>query len=266
MSRRCSRSLSFALLLLTLAVPAATVQAETYHFMTVFGSQCQPPKGKYVHSFATFVRATGCGNDWSNYHLEVHTISWLPATMDIKPWKMVPEEGDNYSLKQTLCWAWTNGADVKKWGPYQISCETYQRALHRIGIMNQDLLEYQAIDPIYRTEISNCIHAISGIDPYDGRTRYPLVRVGYSASEHIAEVFLENGLILDANANHCWLDRRMGLSGLPIETGTLEVPLVQAGIGRSNRAGAEVQFPDVRVSVCPDFTVPAGCRHCLGLR
>jgi len=250
----------FCSCLFLLSLPTL-VQAETYYFMTVFGSECHPPRPQYAHSFATFVKATGQGRDYSEYHLEVHTISWLPETMDIKVWRMTPEPGDNYSLFTTLNWAVDVGADIRKYGPYQISCETYRRALHRISIMNQDLLRYQAVDPVVRTEISNCIHAISGIDPYDSRTRYPLIRIGQSASEHIAEVFIENGLILNPKANHQWLDYRMGLHCYEIETGDVEVPLIAAGFSRPGKRDQELQFPNAGRPVSPDLIIPPGVRH-----
>lgn len=237
------------------------VSAETFYFMTVYGSQCEPPRGDRVHSFATFVKATGCGNDWSQYQLEVHTISWLPVTKEIKIWRLVPEEGDNFGLHETIRWALKGGANVQKWGPYQISCETFQRAVHRIGLLDADLIAYQAVDPVLRIEISNCIHAVSGVDPYDPRTRYPLIRVGYSASEHIAEVFLENDLILDAEVRHLWLDKRLGLCRYPIETSSLKAPLFSAGVGVTPRRENRSELDHVRVRSCPDFIVPPGCRR-----
>lgn len=243
-----------------LCLPAVS-QAETYYFMTVFGSECHPPKPQCAHSFATIVKATGHGSDYSQYELEVHSISWLPETMDIKVWRMTPEPGDNFGLFETLDWAIEVGADIRQYGPFQITCDTYRRALHRISIMDQDLLQYQAVDPVLRTEISNCIHAISGIDPYDPRTRYPLIRIGHSASEHIAEVFHQNGLIISPEANHHWLDHRMGLQCYPIEHGEIEVPLIAAGFGRPGNRRHEILFPEASKPVRPDFVIPPGIRN-----
>ena len=239
-----------------------TAQAETFYFMTVFGSQCQPPRGSRAHSFASFVRATGEGDDWNQYRLEVHTISWLPETKDIRILRLQPEPGHNFGLFETLDWAYSGGAAVSKWGPYQISGDTYRRAIHRIGLLDADLISYQAIDPLFRTEISNCIHAVSGIDPYDSRARYPLIRVGFSASRHIVDVFASHGMILDTEANHCWLDRRMGLNHYEIEHCELMQrphPIQALTNPRNSEAN---KFAEVKVSVRPDFVIPPGYRHC----
>jgi len=264
--RFCIRSLLLLLATILCGLAPESAQAETFYFMTVFGSQHQPPLGDRVHSFATFVKATGTGDDWNQYRLEVHTISWLPETMDIKIWRMTPEPGENFGLFKTLDWALSDGAAVQKWGPYQISCDTYRRALHRIGILNADLITYQAIDPLFRTEISNCIHAISGIDPYDARARYPLIRVGFSASRHIVDVFASHGMILDSQANHCWLDRRMGLHRYEIETRALQQRPQLFQVLTNSLPSETNQFADVKVSVCPDFVVPPGFQYCPGHR
>src|SRR5262249_1889725 len=64
--------------------PAATTAppGERY-FVLIWGSQSTPKQPKYTHTWATVVKVTGC--DGSNAQiLEEQTISWMPATLDIR--------------------------------------------------------------------------------------------------------------------------------------------------------------------------------------
>lgn len=43
------------------------------------------------HTFATFVKATGKGPNKENDQLEVHTVSWMPASINIMVLRRMPE-------------------------------------------------------------------------------------------------------------------------------------------------------------------------------
>jgi len=252
-----TRKLPFVVLLLGLFGQSAA--ADTLYFMTVFGSECHSLRLQRAHTFASFIKATGCGDDWDSYRLEVYTMSWLPRTGEVRVWCLVPEEGDNYSLQETLDWARVENAAVKKWGPFRIDEATWECALHRIGVLENDLLKYQAFDPFRRTSITNCIHAVSGVDRNDGRIRFPLIRVGCAASRHIAEVFCENGLChREESLGYSWVDRRMGITETAIEScQPRRAPLIPL-LGRGPCAARELQFADAEVDATPDFVVQPG--------
>ena len=57
---------------------------------------------QYTHTWATFIRAVGEGPDANNYALYQHTISWLPQSLDVRTWSLLPEPGVNLDLYQTL--------------------------------------------------------------------------------------------------------------------------------------------------------------------
>ena len=95
----------------------------------VFGSQSHPKQLRYTHTWATFIKATGEGSDPNAYALESNTISWLPATLEVKVFRPWPEPGVNLDLYQTLRAMHANGESVTMWGPFIVGPEVYQRSL-----------------------------------------------------------------------------------------------------------------------------------------
>src|SRR5438874_354066 len=92
-----------ALLALTVAAPARAGEA---FYLLMFGSQTTPNNPNYSHSFAAFVRVTWPGDEPcpppGGAFLEVHTISWLPATMKVRTAALHPECGHNFELHETI--------------------------------------------------------------------------------------------------------------------------------------------------------------------
>src|SRR6516162_290722 len=50
---------------------------------------------------------------------EAHTISWVPATLDIQPLCLCVEQGVNLNLYDAIRYAQSNGERVSMWGPYE---------------------------------------------------------------------------------------------------------------------------------------------------
>ena len=66
-------------------------QGERFYII-VFGSQSTPRRPKYTHTWATVVRVTGADSP-GEPAVEEHTISWMPATLNIRPLARIPETG-----------------------------------------------------------------------------------------------------------------------------------------------------------------------------
>src|SRR5690348_12390269 len=75
------------------ATAIAAPPGERY-FMLVFGSQSTPKVPKYTHSWATVVKVIECGGP-EVPSIEEHTISWLPATLNVRPLSFQVEPGVN---------------------------------------------------------------------------------------------------------------------------------------------------------------------------
>src|SRR3954452_18576197 len=103
--------LRWAALILVALSPGAA-RGEDRYYAIIFGSQSSPKRLRYTHTWATFVRVVGEGDDPRGYQAYPHTISWLPATLDVRTWSPVPERGVNLDLYSTLDVVLKNGESV----------------------------------------------------------------------------------------------------------------------------------------------------------
>ena len=186
----------------------------------VFGSQSRPKQLRYTHTWATFIKATGEGSDPNAYALESNTISWLPATLEVKVFRPWPEPGVNLDLYQTLQAMHANGESITMWGPFIVGPEVYQRSLWVQSIIASGAPRYRAISGPGNLLVSDCIHAVAAVDPDFGRGHYPLIRIGKPASRFIARQIMTRTPakgIEQERYDNSWLIPRLGLDRYPIE-------------------------------------------------
>jgi hypothetical protein len=184
----------------------------------LYSYDSKPNCPKYSHTFATVVRATGETADLRTWRLEAHSISWMPATLQIRVCRLRPEPGTNLTLKGTLQFAVDNGFQIKQWGPYAIRPRSYWRFLSRVQSLESGSFQYQAVDPLQRdVNVTDCIHAISDLDPIHERTSYLWIRFGDNATHHLVKMMHRNQGIIDPGMDLAWMSARMGLDCFPIE-------------------------------------------------
>jgi len=207
---------TFAVISLFFFAGAQSALAGEAFYVMVFGSQQTPPKPNYSHSFATFVRATWPGDEpcANSAELEMHTISWLPANMIVRTNALFPEVGHNFHLYETLCYAYRNCERVSMWGPYQIECDLYRRALKQKALLESGAVRYKADDMGRKPDrVSNCIHAVSSVaEGYRLRVVEP--GFGEMASWAITKRF--RPWIIDEDQVHTWVSSGIGLDEYPI--------------------------------------------------
>ena len=85
------------------SIVAEAKEPDSYYMM-VFSSQTASNEPRFAHTFATFVRTTG-DSDAQGAAAEVHTISWMPATLEIVVLRRRAEPGANLDLRASLRWA-----------------------------------------------------------------------------------------------------------------------------------------------------------------
>jgi hypothetical protein len=196
---------------------ADPLRADESYYVIFFGSQSTPRRPKYTHTWGTIVKATGEGKDLSKYDLEVHTCSWLPATLNIRVWRLLPETGVNLDLDSTINLMLHNKEEIVQWGPYQISEQSYERGLRQIQRLDSGVYRYRAVDGLSRTSnIANCFHAISDLDRESSRRRYPLTQAGEDVTFDIVQTMHQRDKIIGPGTDHSWLDHRLGLDAYPI--------------------------------------------------
>jgi len=203
-----------------LASGADKSDASESYYLLVFGSQSEPKLLRYTHTWATFVKVESDGPDLDRSLLTVHTISWLPRSLEVRTFAPRAEPGVNLTLEDTLATVYGNGEHVTLWGPFVLAPELYERSLRVYQILNSGVVQYRAISTQYNLLISDCIHAVAAVDPLFGRGHYPLIRVGNPASRFIARQVMVRSYrkrgVDQAMFDNSWLIPRLGLDGYPI--------------------------------------------------
>ena len=193
------------------AIPAP---ANERYYLIVFGSQSTPKLPRFTHTWATAIKAT-----WTEGQpeptLELHTISWMPATLRIRTLNRHPEPGVNLELYETIANMQANSERIAMWGPFALRTAGYRRFLIQKDFMDSHAIGYQCVDN--RGEAArcgnacDCIHAITDMDPEFDRTRYPLRWYGEAGSRNIVEQVMRRNVVLDGGQTQDWLIPRLGL-------------------------------------------------------
>lgn len=198
------------------------------YYLLVFGSQTVPKLPRYTHTWVTVVRVPPA-EAGRPLRIEPHTISWMPATLDIQPWRYNIEPGVNLDLDASVRMALEREERVSLWGPYEIPPGLYRKALIQKAFVESGAIGYQCIDTVGEAAEtgrgSNCIHAISDADSLFGRQAYPLAYFGDAASEHILQLLVLRGAVPDPATTHDWLLPELGLDRYPIVRREFTPPL-----------------------------------------
>jgi hypothetical protein len=213
------------------------------YYLLVFGSQSFPKVPKYTHTWVTFIRvpaaAPGCVAA-----MEQFSISWMPASLNIRTFRPLVEPGVNLSMRESIKVAEDTDQRISLWGPYEIPAGLYRKLLVQKEFIDSGAIGYQCIDTIgeaaFSGDGSNCIHAISDADSLFRRQAYPLAFFGDTASLHILRQLAERKAIPNPEVTHDWLLTALNLDkhdivlreyAPPLMRGPIRFPLLQAGPG-----------------------------------
>jgi hypothetical protein len=192
---------------------AITAPPDERFYVIVFGSQSTPKRAKYTHSWAAVVKVTG--DKPETRKIEEHTISWMPASLVIRPASLKVEPGTNLPLDFTIQEMRRNGEHIALWGPYEVRPGFFHRFLVQKAFMESGQVGYQCIDSVGEAARHgsgcDCIHAITDMDPLFDRNRYPLTYFGQSASLNIVRQIHTRPVIVGPEADHGWLLSALGL-------------------------------------------------------
>jgi hypothetical protein len=199
---------------------AAPARAGDRYYVIIFGSQSTPKLPRYTHTWATFIRACDDDGDVSRSPLQVDTISWFAVDMEVRPFRLRAEPGRNFDLETTLHAVFATRQRVSEWGPYEITPKFYEEAMRQKARLESGQVKYKAIDPTFGPRaqyISNCIHAITDLDPNRGRLYYSeLRRNGEEASHFAASRLLQSEGVVNRGQDLGWIEERLGLDRYPI--------------------------------------------------
>jgi hypothetical protein len=192
----------------------------TRYFIVIFGSQSVPKVPWETHTFGTVMKTNDAANPADLRITEHHTISWLPVTKKLRVFALHPEPGRNLGLIETLQFALGREQRVSQWGPYEIRPRLYRRFVVQKGFLDSGAVGYQAIDTIGEAACkgngSDCVHAITDLDPLWDRRNYPLFRLGEDASRWVIKQFWDRGGVIDQTKTYPELNPQLGLCQFPI--------------------------------------------------
>lgn len=215
---RYNRLLLCLFALSVVLLSANTAQAGARCYMIIFGAQTHPKIPRYTHTFCTIVRVVDPLPGCTDSRMEVYTISWLPQTMIIHPYRLRAEPGHNWTLEQTLRWCARNRIDVSEWGPFAITEEYFWLVYREYTRFESGEYLYRAIDPPRRGDVrADCIHAVTDIDPYDSRLTYLVLGSGDAVTFKFVRILRQRGRLMDPPpADAFWVDAALGLHCHPI--------------------------------------------------
>jgi hypothetical protein len=209
--------MAVAIFAMGFAIVAGEARGGESYYVLIFGSQSHPKLLRYTHTWATFIRAVGEGPDPNDYALELHTISWLPRSLEVQTWRLLPTPGVNLDLYSTLDVVGRHHEHVTMWGPFTLKPDLYERAIEVERTLQSGEIEYRAIDGSTDLDVSDCIHAVAAVDPVFGRGHYPLIRIGIPASRYIARQYMTRSPYDQWQDENAWLISRLGLDRYPIQ-------------------------------------------------
>lgn len=196
---------------------ADAAQAGVRYYMLIFGAQTHPKIPRFTHTFCTIVQAVDPLPGCSEICIEAHTISWLPQTLKVRPYRLRAEPGRNLTLDETLRWAAQNHMQVSLWGPYAISEYFYARVYREYARFESGEYRYRAIDPPRRGDIAaDCIHAVTDIDQQDSRMTYLVIGSGDAVTRKFVRILDQRGRLVIPPEDTSWLESALGLDRYPI--------------------------------------------------
>jgi hypothetical protein len=144
-------------------VSATTAEAAERYYVVTFTWEGTPQGPRRSHTFATYVKLDDNGGQEA---MEQFTISWLPATLNIKLVKR-PEPGVNLGVRETFDFCRSGGGVILGLGPYEIRKELYDAARAQLARLEAGQVAYTAValKMNWRPGAVNCYYAVSDAAP-----------------------------------------------------------------------------------------------------
>jgi hypothetical protein len=184
------------------------------YYVIMFGAQNRIRIPRFTHSWLTMVRVTqppGCDQPV----IDEQTISWMPASLVIRPYSRSTEPGINLGLHETIAEVQKHHERISMWGPYEIWHGSWKRLVTQKAFLETGALAYQCSDSFGEAARlgngCNCFHAISDVDPTYDRRQYPLFFFGDAASRNIVRQVAQRPILIHPEQTHDWLIPALGL-------------------------------------------------------
>lgn len=185
------------------------------YYVTLFGGQGDLFRPRTAHTWATFVRTvvTSAGETI----VSEDTISWLPATLNVRPWALRAETGANLTLQRTFDFMgsqpqWRQRVAV--WGPYEITADRYAQAMAQKTLLESGAIRYHSLGLFGRkADVMHCIDGVTRIDAEWERKADPSRWYGEAGTAQAVRAAVRSGVILNPTVTHDWIIQTINPTG-----------------------------------------------------
>lgn len=197
------------------------------YYVTLFGGQGNLFQPRTAHTWATFSRTASTPS--GEQVVSEDTISWLPATLNVRPWALMAETGRNLTLQETFAFMGQHPRRrVAAFGPYEITAERYAQAMAQKALLESGAIRYHSLGLFgRRSDVMHCIDGVTRTDPSWERKADPSRWFGEAGTGQATRAAVRSGFILNPTVTHPWLLHAMNPTGYKLVVRDLgERPLI----------------------------------------
>ena len=189
-------------------------ECQPRYFFTLFAGQSVPFRPNTAHTWGTYAKVTTTPD--GKLCVETVTISWLPVTAVVRPYRLRPEAGKNWSLAETFAIMAGNNAQVSRWGPYETDGVRFEMARNQAAFLESGQAKFRSIDSFNTNEhVINCVHALTSAGPAVRKYIQPVIRVGEPGTSRLARLYNRGGAFPTYPERHDWLLPLIGADAYP---------------------------------------------------
>jgi hypothetical protein len=196
---------------LLLALLPAQPAAEAGDYLLVFSAERVPYRPGKAHTFAAVVHVEegpgGCPRV-----ADLCSLSWLPATLEVRVWAALPEAGRNVPLGETLARSLADGRRVCLWGPYRVRPELAEAFRSRVAAVEAGFA-YHGACFFFPRKVCDCARAVE--ETVAPSRRY-IGAFGYGAAAASVIVQEFSPWVIEPGCSHPEVGTLLGLDGWPL--------------------------------------------------
>ena len=187
---------TMCLVFLWLAVP---ISAQADDYLMVFASEAAPYRPGKAHTFAAVVRVESLPGSPASV-VDQCSLSWLPATGNVRPLAMRPETGRNVPLDETIRNGLAAGEQVTMWGPYRITPEFADQFKARVATV-ESTFQYKAASLLSPLHVCDCVRSVE--EMVAPRRYIGIFGYGTAAASTVVQKYTPG--IIDPSRTHPWV-------------------------------------------------------------
>jgi hypothetical protein len=146
--------------------PTASASCADRYSITLYGGHASVFRPRTGHTWALYTR-TSPADDGQPVVAETFVISWMPATLKIRPFAPRPETGVNLTHEQTMEFMTAGRRPwVESFGPFEITADRFAQGQTQKAWLESGVVKYHGLGFFGRRgDVMHCIDAVTRTDP-----------------------------------------------------------------------------------------------------